>query len=95
MAESKRVIRPIISALIIGATALGLYNVFSDNSDVVSLAESVACGKENCSVQMTRQERNPFAQSFAFQTSLKNESTVEVRCVRSLYLLGEYDCRKK
>ncbi len=95
MAELKRVIRPAISALIIGATALGLYNVYSDNSDVIALAESVACGKEKCAIQMTRQERNPFAQSFAFQTSVKNQSTVEVRCVRSMYLLGEYDCRKK
>ena len=95
MAESKRVIRPIISALIIGATALGLYNVYSDNGDVIALAESVACGKEKCSVQMTRQERNPFAQTFAFQTSLGQQSSVEVRCVRSLFLLGEYDCQKK
>ena len=74
---------------------LGLYNVYSDNSDVVARAESVACGKQNCSVQMTRQERNPFAQTFAFQTSVRDQSTVEVRCVRSMFLLGEYDCQKK
>ena len=95
MADSKRIIRPLISLLIIAATALGLVNVYADNAAVIQLAEQTACGDRNCAVTMTHQERNPFTQSFTFQTDLKTQTTAEVSCHRSLYLLGEYSCQRR
>ena len=92
MADSKRLIRPLISILIIGATLLGLYNVYGDNSDVVVLAKIVACGDPDCKATKTHEARYPFTQGFTFQTK---KGSVDIRCARSLYLLGEYSCEKK
>ena len=92
MADSRRVIRPAISLLIIVATVLGLLNVYGDNSEVVTKAKIVACGDPDCRATKTHEERNPFTQNFTFQTS---KESVEVRCARLLYLLGAYSCDRK
>ena len=92
MVDWKRVLRRSFSVILIAATVLGLYNVYSDNAAVVAMAEATACGGRNCTARITRQERNPFTQSFTFQTSIKSHSTVDVTCARSLYLLGDYSC---
>jgi hypothetical protein len=69
----------------------GAYNVLSDNIEVVRMATAVACTGEGpkCDGRMTRMERNPIAQSFEIVTPKKK---VDVRCTRSFYLLGEYNC---
>lgn len=69
----------------------GLYNVLSDNIEVVRMATAVACAGEGpkCDGQMTRMERNPIAQSFEIVTPKKK---VDVRCTRQFYLVGEYSC---
>jgi hypothetical protein len=95
MADTRGITRRAISILIIAATLLGLYNVYGDNSEVVKLAEQAACGEHKCAVTMTRQDRNPFTQSFTFQTDIEKQTTVDVRCARSLYLLGGYSCERK
>ena len=96
MADSKRLVRPLISVLILGATALGLYNVYGDNTEVVSMAKQAACGDEpKCSADMRSQGRHAFAQTFTFQTNLKGQSSVDVACTRSLYLIGAYTCHRK
>ena len=92
MADSKRVIRPLFSVLIVVATALGLYNVYADNSDVVTRAKIVACGDPDCKATRTQEGRDPFGQSFTFQTK---KGEVNIRCARSLYLLGEYSCERR
>jgi hypothetical protein len=96
MAEGKSAGRTIFSILLITATGAGLYNVFSDNAAVISMAEAAACGKEHCSVQMTRMSRSPIGQTFTFQTSLREKgassSTAEVECRRAYYLVGDYGC---
>ena len=96
MADTKRVLRSTFSALLIGATILGLVNVYGDNSDVKRLAERTACGNEDCSVTMTQMELNPFSQSFTLQTQVRNKrqpaQTVHVKCRRSAWLLGDYSC---
>ena len=96
MAESKRLVRPLISVLLIGATALGLYNVYGDNAEVVAMAKQVACSEQpKCTADLQSAERHAFGQAFTFRTNLKGESTVGVTCKRSLYLVGPYACQKK
>jgi hypothetical protein len=95
MADAKRVIRPLISLTLIGATVLGLINVFGDNSELQKQAETLACtGKENCTAHLTQASRNPIAQSFVFTLSDKASGSVTVDCHRSLYLVGEYGCER-
>lgn len=69
----------------------GLYNVMSDNIEVIRMAENVACGTEGktCNPQMTRMERNPIAQSFEIVTAKKK---VDVRCMRAFVFAGDYRC---
>ena len=97
MAAAKTLLRPGLSIVLIGATVLGLINVYGDNRDVVKQAERVACGSERCSVNMTRMERNPISQNFSFQTQPLQKgqrgSAVDVTCQRTAWLLGEYVCR--
>jgi hypothetical protein len=72
-------------------TVTAAYNVMADNVAVEGMAEGVACRDEkaNCRAQKTRMERTPFAQTFEFVTARRK---VEVRCVRSLVLIGDYAC---
>jgi hypothetical protein len=97
VAAGKTLLRPTISALLIGATILGLINVYGDNRDVVQQAERVACGSEPCSTNMTRVERNPISQNFTFQTQPVQKAqrgrSVDVTCRRTAWLLGDYVCR--
>jgi Tfp pilus assembly protein PilV len=95
VAAAKTLLRPIISVVLIGATLLGLINVYGDNRDVVQQAERVACGSEQCSTNMTRMERNPISQNFTFQTHPKGQraAAVDVTCQRTAWLFGDYVCR--
>ncbi|MFO7177648.1 MAG: hypothetical protein DIU78_003010 [Pseudomonadota bacterium] len=89
----------LVSVLLLGGTAVGLYNVYGDNSAVKALAEEAACGKRTCSVTFTRESRSPIGQSFTVQTRLvargsrERSASVDVECRRSFYLVGEYSCR--
>ena len=101
MAEAKTLVRPAISVLLIGVTITGFINVFSDNAEVIAMAQTAACGKPNCAYQMTRQARNPIMQSFTFQTvlterrNINQQTTVDVDCRRSLWLVGQYSCERQ
>ena len=99
MSESNRVVRGVVLVLCVGVTVAGLINVYGDNSEVVGKAQTAACGSANCAVRMTAMERNPFTQSFTFQTTLEQQpsagQTVDVRCQRAFFLLGEYSCAKR
>jgi hypothetical protein len=80
-----------ISALLLLATVVALYNVYSDNAELVRHAEGLACGKAPC-VRLLRAERTPVKQSFTFQTSLRPAKTREVSCERSFLLVGRFAC---
>ena len=67
----------------------GMVNVFYDNPDVVAKAKEIGCPRPVCS--LTRMERNPFAQTFEFQST---GGTIGVKCVRSSVFFGEYSCEK-
>ena len=88
--------------LLIVASALGVYNVASDNADVERLAKEAACGggpgknaQLGCTAQKSQMVRTPWAQTFDFATTMvptKKSSSVTVRCMRSAILVGEYGC---
>jgi len=98
MAESRGLLRHLTSALLLGGTALGLYNVYSDNTELKLHAEKTACGGRACSAKVTRESRSPLSQSFTFQTELVEKgksgrrASVDVECKRGLILLGSYTC---
>lgn len=72
-------------------TITAVYNVMSDNAEVLALASASACRGEasTCRAQMTSMERTPFGQTFELATPKRK---VEVRCVRALVLVGDYAC---
>ncbi len=98
----RRHLRLLVGVTLIGFTALSVFNVVADNADVVALAETQACGKPKCAVQKTREARQPFGQSFQFQTVLKDRNQpstrdgglVDVDCHRAAYLVGPYTCAR-
>lgn len=94
MAEGKSIARALIPIVLLVATGIGLYNVFSDNSEVRAKAEVAACAKPRCSVRMTRESRNPIGQSFTFQVD-DRQGTAEVDCRLSLLLVGEWRCERE
>ena len=94
MAETRSIFRYVLPVLLLGSTVLGLYNVFSDNSEVKAKAEILACGKPRCGIRLTRESRNPIAQSFTYQVDDK-QGTATVDCKLSLFLLGEWRCERE
>lgn len=91
-----------LGAFLIGASALGVYNVVADNAYVESMAKEVACGggvgktaRATCTAHKSQMVRTPWDQSFEFATTdaaTKKTASVNVRCARDLILLGEYGC---
>jgi hypothetical protein len=98
LAESKGIVRNLISLVLLGGTALGLINVYSDNTDVKAQAERAACAGRSCTTTFTRESRSPIAQSFTVQTRLVEKgkvdrsASVDVECKREYFLLGSYTC---
>lgn len=84
-------IRKGLSAVLLLATVLGLYNVYGDNAELVKRAEALACGDAPC-VKLLRAERTPVKQSFTFQTSLRPAKTRDVSCERAFLLVGSFSC---
>jgi hypothetical protein len=85
-------LRQVVTVLLLLTAVVSLYNVYSDNSEVVKSAQALACGAAPC-VRLLRAERTPLRQSFTFQTSLKPARTRDVSCERAYVLLGEVSCR--
>lgn len=101
MSNSRSIVRPLVFALCVGVTIAGLLNVYGDNHEVVSKAETAACGGAACAVTMTRAERSAISQSFTFQTRLVEKggsdsgASVDVVCQRAFWLVGEYTCTRQ
>jgi hypothetical protein len=83
--------RKALSLLLLVATALGLYNVYSDNTPIVKQAELTACGEHGC-VRLLRSRRTPLAKTFTFQTSRSSQRTSDVECGRAYVLVGDVSC---
>lgn len=93
--QTKSLARTLLSVALLGGTALGLINTYSNNSDVVRMAEALACGDAPCSSTKIRETRGPVGQSFSFQTLRKGQSAVvDIDCRRELYLIGDYSCAR-
>lgn len=96
--ETRTLVRVVVAAICIAVTVLGLENTYGDNSEVKALAQKTACGSPNCSVNVLRESRSAFSQSFSFQTTLaqKNKgqrsASVDVECKRKQVLIGDYSC---
>ena len=83
--------RTALSALLLLATVVAVYNVYGDNAELTKTAEALACGNAPC-VRLLRAERTPVRQSFTFQTSLSPPKTREVSCERAYLLVGSFAC---
>jgi hypothetical protein len=100
VAAPKHLLRPVISALVIGASVLGLINVYEDNAAVRTDAHRIACpsaaeeaqprAEPSCS--LVRESRTPFGQSFLIQSP---GGSVDVSCSRAWVLLGAWSCQKR
>ncbi|HOU92766.1 MAG TPA: hypothetical protein PLU22_17050 [Polyangiaceae bacterium] len=88
--EAKRYVRPLVSALIIGASIAGLYNVMGDDADLRRRASAIACGDDEQRTP-TQGARYPFLQRYVFQC---RSAAVQVTCTRAAYLVGPYACVK-
>lgn len=99
MAEGRSPLpRFLFLAVCLAVTALGAINTYGDNSAVVAAAKVTACPGAECSFQLLRQERSPFAQRFGFQVSQsvkgrEKTASADVECSREYVLLGEYHCK--
>jgi hypothetical protein len=87
----RALLRNALSALLLIATVVAVYNVYGDNAELVKTAETMACGDAPC-VRLLRAERTPVKQSFTFQTSLTPPATREVSCERAFLLVGSFAC---
>ncbi|MEP7121482.1 MAG: hypothetical protein ABJE95_11250 [Byssovorax sp.] len=87
----KRAVQTTIFLLCVVFSIAAVVNVMSDNAEVEALAVVAACADQGaaCHPQKTRMERTPLAQSFELVTPKR---TVEVRCARTLVLVGDYAC---
>jgi hypothetical protein len=83
--------RAALTASLLLATVLALYNVYGDNAELVRTAEVLACNDAPC-VRLLRAERTPVKQSFTFQTKLSPPQTREVSCERAFLLVGSFAC---
>lgn len=100
MSNVKQFTRPIVTILLLAVTALGLINVYGDSSDVVALAQKVACHGNPCPTRTTRIERTPFGHEYDLAATLptgKQSDTVSVtiQCKRAYVLVGEWNCSEK
>lgn len=87
----RRAFQTILFLLCLVFSVSAAVNVLGDNAEVEAMAKAAACDGEGpaCHPQATRMERTPLAQSFDFTTAKRK---VEVRCARSLFLVGKYSC---
>jgi hypothetical protein len=73
------------------AMLIAAYNFFTVGARAEPRAREAACAGQGprCTPALTRLMRNPFWQDFRFRLPGK---TIDVRCGRAAYLVGEYRC---
>ena len=89
-----------MTVFLLTITALGLINVYGDSSEVVALAQKVACRGNSCPTRTTRIERTPFAHEYDLAATFQNGKqtdtlSVTVRCTRTYILAGDWTCSEK
>lgn len=92
MSEGRGFVRPLVSAVLVAASVAGLLNVYGAG-EVQALATPLVCPEPGCEARLTRLERTPLGHTYVFALAPSNE--VEVRCARSLVLVGGWRCEKR
>jgi len=83
----------VVAVLVAVASLIGAYNVLGDNAAVQAQAEREACGDgPPCKAAITRLLRTPFFQDYDFRA---RGVSAQIRCRRSLYLVGAYGCTRR
>lgn len=100
MSAVRQFTRPIVTVFLLTITVLGLVNVYGDSSDVVALAQKVACRGISCPTRTTRIERTPFSHEYDLAATLQNGKqtdtvSVTIRCTRAYVLAGDWSCTEK
>ncbi|MBI3203462.1 MAG: hypothetical protein HYZ29_18130 [Myxococcales bacterium] len=90
MAESRGPLRAALPVVLLALSALGLYNVFADNTEVRQMAQKLAASPKDTQPRITREAKNPIGQSF--ELSVDGRGQVSVSCRRAFYLVGEWAC---
>ena len=93
-AAPRKILNMLVSLLGLAAVIAGLHNVYSDNAEVERMAAEQACADRDpsCRAAMTRHERAAWGQTFAMSTTA---GTVDVKCRRQFYLVGDYHCERQ
>ncbi len=89
----QQAVRPIVSVVLIILSVLGLMNVYSDNTEVESMARDLACEGERCEANLRQVQRTPISQQFHF--AITGGTVVIVECSRAALFVGEYSCKKQ
>lgn len=95
MAQAGPIRNIVIPVVCLGATALGLRNVYADSTDVEREAEIAACGKPACAAQQIGGSRTPLSHTYTYQLSRESSRTATVECSREFVLIGDYGCELK
>jgi len=83
----------ILALVIIAAVIAGMTNLYADAGPIERMARRAACDKHDaspCRERLGRIARTPFFHDYEFKDGGR---TINVRCARSYYLVGERSCR--
>jgi len=100
VSSAKQFVRPVVTIFLFAITALGLINVYGDSSEVVALAQKVACRGTTCPTRTTRIERTPFGHEYDLAATIPNGKQTDtvsltIRCSRAFVLAGAWGCSEK
>ena len=100
MSKLKQFARPLLTLFLLVITALGLFNVYGDSSEVVALAQRAACLGTDCPTRTTRIERTQFGHEYDLAATLPNGKKSEtvtstISCKREYVLVGSWTCSGK
>jgi len=82
----------ILALLMIAAVIAGMSNLYAEAGPIERMARKAACDKHDsgpCRERLGRIARTPFFHDYEFKDAGR---TINVRCARSYYLVGERSC---
>ena len=83
----------ILALVVIAAVIAGMTNLYADAGPIERMARKAVCDKHDatpCHERLGRIARTPFFHDYEFKD---NGRTVNVRCTRTYYLVGDRTCR--
>lgn len=82
----------ILALVMVAAVIAGMTNLYADAGPIERMARRAACDKHDstpCRERLGRIARTPFFHDYEFKDGGR---TVNVRCARSYYLVGDRSC---